>query len=79
MQWRSDKDRRTPSIDKLDVRVGLLRSFSPTPAGAVFVNPGGPGSSAVRFLSLASGSFAQLRETHDVYAIDPRAPRVPHL
>lgn len=67
-----DKDRRTPSIDKLDVRVGLLRSFSPTPAGAVFVNPGGPGSSAVRFLSLASGSFAQLRETHDVYAIDPR-------
>lgn len=67
-----DKDRRTEVKEDLTVRVGLLRSFSPDPVGAVFINPGGPGSSSVKFLSQASGAFAELRKTYDVYAVDPR-------
>jgi pimeloyl-ACP methyl ester carboxylesterase len=67
-----DKDRSTADREDLTVRVGLLRSFSPDPAGAVFINPGGPGSSSVKFLSLASGSLADLRKTYDIYAVDPR-------
>jgi pimeloyl-ACP methyl ester carboxylesterase len=67
-----DKDRRTAEKEDITVRVGLLRSFSPDPVGAVFINPGGPGSSSVKFLSQASGAFAELRKTYDVYAVDPR-------
>lgn len=67
-----DKDRSTAVREPLAVLVGLLRSFNPDPVGAVFVNPGGPGASAVDFLSAASGSLSHVRQTHDIYAIDTR-------
>lgn len=67
-----DRDRSTKDIEPISVRVGLLRSFNPKPSGSVFINPGGPGASAVGFLSSISGSISQIRQTHDVYAVDPR-------
>ena len=68
-------DYRDPSLGTLNVAVNVRRSPNPDERlGYLFVNPGGPGASAVEIVSFIQeiGTPAELLEAFDIVGMDPR-------
>jgi len=62
-----------PAAGTADLAVTRLRASGPGRRGSLFVNPGGPGASAVDYLQAAyAGLPAALRQHFDLVAFDPR-------
>lgn len=76
----SDYDCTTISVPRSydDLSLGsfelaALRYKSENPKGTLFINPGGPGGSAIETASFAPGLFGQgVLDTYDVVGVDPR-------
>ncbi|RRD60835.1 alpha/beta hydrolase [Leucobacter sp. OH1287] len=60
--------------EKQSIQIALarLKSFSSKPRGSIFINPGGPGVSAIEFLENSNDLFTELLEEYDIVAWDPR-------
>ncbi len=82
-QWRSGDfecgilevplDYDDPDGEQIDMAVGRLSAASPEDRiGTLFVNPGGPGGSGVRFAAESGVRYPEIAERFDVVGFDPR-------
>lgn len=60
------------SGDIISLNVARLKSYSSSPLGTIFVNPGGPGASGVEYLNTAGAELDELREKYHIASWDPR-------
>lgn len=66
-------DYADPAGDTVQIAVARVRADEPDPAGAILVNPGGPGASAIDFLASARLIVSpEVRDEYDLVAYDPR-------
>lgn len=66
-------DYANPGGDTIKLRALKVRSTGDKPAGALFVNPGGPGGSAVEYASYADRIVSPgVLQRYDVVGVDPR-------
>lgn len=66
-------DDAKPALGKVAIALTRHRATGPNRVGSLFVNPGGPGASAVEYLQASYDSYPKtVRDHFDLVAFDPR-------